>query len=284
MTNILGLKPDKEAPATLYHYTTWKGLLGIIESRSLWATNISFLNDRSEFRGALRLLENRVEEWRTRHANLLTLPFRNAHEEVVAMLTRLSQSVYVTSFSTQPDQLGQWRGYCSDNNAFSIGFDAAKLEKLAVKFGKDLGKIAILGECIYGGQQKETKIDSLIETSESSEYQGGDEFRAVVAMGMIRLAPLCKDLSFQEEDEWRLVIYLVGGHRSNVKFRDGNGLVIPYYEFNVEEDGGQLPITSVKIGPVANADEWEISLKILLAQQGVNATVSKSIVPYRPKL
>ena len=32
----------------LFHYTTWDGLVGILESQSLWATHHRFLNDYSE--------------------------------------------------------------------------------------------------------------------------------------------------------------------------------------------------------------------------------------------
>lgn len=33
----------------LYHYTSQRGLLGILESKKLWMTNILYLNDSSEF-------------------------------------------------------------------------------------------------------------------------------------------------------------------------------------------------------------------------------------------
>ena len=33
----------------LYHYTTWDGLLGILQTQTLWATHYKFLNDFSEF-------------------------------------------------------------------------------------------------------------------------------------------------------------------------------------------------------------------------------------------
>jgi len=32
----------------LYHYTTWEGLQGILETQTLWATNYKFLNDYCE--------------------------------------------------------------------------------------------------------------------------------------------------------------------------------------------------------------------------------------------
>jgi hypothetical protein len=134
---------------------------------------------------------------------------------------------------------------------------------------------------MYREQRKQTKIDQIIEAAAEGK---SEKFVEAITMGMINVAPFCKDLSFDQEGEWRLAFYVVGGHTKEVKFRDNNGLVIPYYEFNLEENDGQLSIQSIKIGPVANAEEWEISLGILLPQHGVNAQVSRSKVPYRPKL
>ena len=34
----------------IYHYTTQEGLIGIIEKRSIWATQIQYLNDTQEFK------------------------------------------------------------------------------------------------------------------------------------------------------------------------------------------------------------------------------------------
>lgn len=40
-------------PRTLYHYTSDSGLLGIIETKSIWATNVRYLNDSKEYALAL---------------------------------------------------------------------------------------------------------------------------------------------------------------------------------------------------------------------------------------
>jgi hypothetical protein len=45
---------QRPVPEFLYHYTSQDGLLGIISSASLWATNISYMNDATEFHRPLR--------------------------------------------------------------------------------------------------------------------------------------------------------------------------------------------------------------------------------------
>jgi hypothetical protein len=42
---------------TYGHYTTLAGLLGIVKTESIWATNIKFLNDEQEFLHALGLIK-----------------------------------------------------------------------------------------------------------------------------------------------------------------------------------------------------------------------------------
>src|SRR5262245_50075307 len=37
-----------EAPTVLYHYTDGAGLLGIVESQAIWASDVEFLNDAQE--------------------------------------------------------------------------------------------------------------------------------------------------------------------------------------------------------------------------------------------
>jgi len=40
----------------IYHYTNWQGVTGILDTNSIWATNIRFLNDPSEFVIARKML------------------------------------------------------------------------------------------------------------------------------------------------------------------------------------------------------------------------------------
>ena len=40
---------------TLYHYTSQKGLLGILKDQKIWATHVQYLNDSTEFHFAIDL-------------------------------------------------------------------------------------------------------------------------------------------------------------------------------------------------------------------------------------
>ncbi len=53
----------EEPPSILYHYTTQKGLLGIIQSKTIWATDILYLNDTMELKYAVDLTLDMIK-WR----------------------------------------------------------------------------------------------------------------------------------------------------------------------------------------------------------------------------
>ena len=46
----------------LYHYTSQTGLLGIVQKREIWATNLLFLNDSMELNYAIQMLQQAIEK------------------------------------------------------------------------------------------------------------------------------------------------------------------------------------------------------------------------------
>lgn len=53
---------DATPPPILYHYTRLPGLLGIIDSKALWATDIRYLNDETEFHHAVDITRDLLTE------------------------------------------------------------------------------------------------------------------------------------------------------------------------------------------------------------------------------
>jgi hypothetical protein len=52
----------RNPPDLLFHYTTSQGLLGIVQTNNLWATNISYMNDTSELTLACRMTREILDE------------------------------------------------------------------------------------------------------------------------------------------------------------------------------------------------------------------------------
>lgn len=47
----------------LYHYTTQKGIIGILGSKQLWATSILFMNDAKELLYALNITKRIIDNF-----------------------------------------------------------------------------------------------------------------------------------------------------------------------------------------------------------------------------
>ncbi|MFN2397803.1 MAG: hypothetical protein ABR543_04055 [Gemmatimonadaceae bacterium] len=94
-------------------------MIGILQSRSLWATNIRFLNDATEFQLALdlldELLEQKVEAASSRYDRALYSVLKESLSEAG------DSEVYVASFSEDGDQLGQWRAYSPAASGYAVG-------------------------------------------------------------------------------------------------------------------------------------------------------------------
>jgi hypothetical protein len=92
-------------PATLYHYTNADGLLSMLRSGRLWATDASYMNDPRELSYGYDLLEELVRaqpRLRTVRERLVRL-IRTAVDDKIA-----NGRVYVASFCRDPDLLSQW--------------------------------------------------------------------------------------------------------------------------------------------------------------------------------
>jgi hypothetical protein len=127
---------QQSPPELLYHYTSQEGLLGIISSSSLWATNISYMNDATEFDLFLGLIRDRLfDELQNREMEALhfaesnpTRSLRANHmKERAHILWQITNkisgsSICITCFCEHGDLLSQWRGYTGGGYGYSLTF------------------------------------------------------------------------------------------------------------------------------------------------------------------
>ncbi|MCX7220037.1 MAG: DUF2971 domain-containing protein [Burkholderiales bacterium] len=145
-----------EAHPELLHYTSISGLLGILESQSLRATNSAFLNDSMEinlfFETRLaNILESGIRAELAADPSLRVLPqFARTPEEANSAIARYATDMtaiirttthrfnnpHFTCFSTPTNDrvrrdglLSQWRGYGKDGG-YCLVFDSSRLEEI----------------------------------------------------------------------------------------------------------------------------------------------------------
>jgi len=119
-------------PATIYHYTNDLGLRGILETGRLWFSDLFSLNDPSELRhGFSHLVKILNEKAKSgpRESQLF------ADDFTAYLNDGLDKSAFyfVLSFSSDGDDLGQWRAYADDGRGYALGFDGVALENAFTK-------------------------------------------------------------------------------------------------------------------------------------------------------
>jgi hypothetical protein len=277
----------KSPHGMLYHYTSQRGLLGIVGDKKIWSTNLRYLNDSTEFSYTIdltaRALNGRPTEVKEFILDILTSHLNSLE----------TGPVFISSLSTQRDQLSQWRGYCPYSGGFMIGFDRAELQRLAKEQGFGLA------HCIYCLAKQRKIINKEIEylsqiihpddsdespqpNIEFDEYTHAvNKARLTFALNLLLLAPRFKHPSFNQEDEWRLVSDPTDRIPRKIKFREGKSIIVPYIEFSLSNKMSGMPIKEIMVGPTPHPDLSLNSVGELLTNKGISCHISKSDVPFR---
>jgi hypothetical protein len=149
MPEVLCSIPEK----SLCHYTSATGLIGILESKQLYATDVRFLNDSQELLYAVDLakqyltnqpLQSKDDE-RKAFADF-ALKLLDTKDNLVVIL---GTPTFVASFSEENDLLSQWRGYCPNGNGFAISFSPDCIMELAKAHRWQLLK------CLYSKREQD---------------------------------------------------------------------------------------------------------------------------------
>ena len=256
------------APDILYHYTNIKGLLGIVNSSSIWATSLLYLNDTLEYSYAFEMMLQEAKIYKEIYDNI----FRYRRSDI-----------FVCSFSKEKDLLSQWRAYASNTGGFSIGFRSSALQLLAKN-----QKFSLL-PCIYDPDiQRELIKKKLIKYDRMfKENPSGFNFEEITK-DFCKIFPMIKHPKFCEEKEWRLISEVNAANNCS-KFREGNYSIIPYVEFSLKDDQcGVYAIDEIMIGAGLDYDLNERALFDLFSAKHYSGNILipgrgilKSKVPYR---
>lgn len=226
----------------LYHYTDQQGAFGILESKSIWASDPLFLNDKQEIRLGISALNKAFkkvkndkpkiyEEVKTAHLHLTTFK-DDAGEEFPGLLR---QRAYTISFTTEPDDLSQWRGY-GGASGVALGFELKLLEGARPK--------PFLAPMVYGTEDKFEDLlhEDLLYMLGKLDYE--DSFNRIQAL-VIRYAtflPLMKHEAFQAENEWRVAVTGDRVGLQKAEWRSSPSYAIPYIEIALWKGGKQTPL------------------------------------------
>lgn len=265
-------------PDQLYHYTSFQGFMGITASRSIWASSIHHLNDAEEFAHGRRLVQTEIQERRRSIQN------RSEDDFMSLLWSRIEQirgaHVFVASFSQDDDLLSQWRGYCPSGKGISVGISSDQLRER----GKAQGFRLV--PAIYDYEKQKAAVRELIDEAVTNRNRGNiddDPLSQHFAYQVAIISPLLKHATFCEEKEWRLVSRITSIDHPQVRVREGQSRIIPYFDFRLAPEGKPLHLRDLKIGPsplpqLASEGVWAA----LRVSKTISQSTSVSSVPYRP--
>lgn len=278
------LVPDS-FPEVVYHYTSLEGFFGIVEKRSIWLSDFSYLNDRHELtygagtaKEAIRRMAETESDPGVRE--LLSTWTKNLH--------MLQNRVCIASFSGEDDSLSQWRAY----GPLAIGFATRPLS-----LHVDQSRLQAVE---YSPEVQKKLVDIYLHhlrSAYSADVSSGrlnripDVYHKVERL--LELIAFFKDPAFKSENEYRLVyidnpevLESVGLQRPLKSFRISKGRILPYVPSTdilpSENRKFELEITEIVLGP--ECDELlERGVREFLDAKGLaNVKSRRSLVPLRP--
>jgi hypothetical protein len=248
-------------PTILWHYTSVRWFESIISSRSIWATHISRLNDKKEFLLGQSFALSRTKE---SLAEIASEPSKADSQEMFSLISARMETtkaedlpLFIISLSDEGDLPYQWCNYTPRGQGVSIGFDRSALQR-------QHAPIFDLRKCIYDPAEQlgsvmnvfhhyvvrrafKLRNGSLMTESQRVDF-AFNENRAILATTMAQM----KDADpYRNEQEHRLIA-IVEPDDPIVRPRPNDGR--PYVDYKFADDGENLPLPIIYIGPDADPD------------------------------
>ncbi len=286
---------DMPRPRRLYHYTDAAGMLGISNSKTLWAGRGFDMNDSEEQKYFYSFLDEEIE--RMYWGDIDPRKAKGARAELAALKElserlksdpELSPTIYTVSLTADPDDLGQWRGYCPRSGGVSLGFKSADLDALCEEQGFVLAKVS------YGDyQDAKNLIHSTLlhcskkiygavsgdELSSKDFEEHAEEFATEAFRYLPLLAPILKHPSFRWEDEWRLI----SGPADSADLiarPTSTGLKL-YLPFQLQTESVRVESIDCVIGPNVDPIAMKSATTEVLRRHFPDVEVSRTESPYR---
>lgn len=284
-------------PPQVYQYTSPKGLIGILSSKKIWATNIRYLNDFNELHEASNAAERILRDMLSTVSGAEFDLLNKMIEDVGTAASRY----YVSSFSEDGDSLSQWRAYCPPTGGYALGIPSAQLAALAKE------NSWLFTKCVYKPSKRDSIIREVIEDF-LNQYRDGliderylnklnfsdiDEYQENIALRfqlyIAKIGGVIKNKAFKDEQEWRLISPAIIEDNDNIEFRDGASCVIPYYKFplstvknpNLVQFGNDELQLVVGPTPQMNNEARQAAQYILTKFLGISKGHTLSEIPYK---
>lgn len=280
-------------PLRLYHYTSGSAVIDIIKTDTLRATNITQLNDTSEFFHVLLQIDKMAKFFASRSlSELENFVIRRILTALNNTNNETASSIFVSCFTEERNQLGMWRAYSGGEGGYCLEFPFGRLQRW-YQSASEIGNNSLYSEiwpCIYREDEQHEIIFGIIKhiatTFSSAVTQNRDlycnEYCDMLIQEYANLlgffCPAFKDASFSQEQEWRLIFYANEKSAHKIDFVAKRGFISSFIPLR----NGKLPISEILIGPSPFQVLSKRSLETLLRNFGqADTSVNVAQSPYR---
>jgi len=267
----------------LHHYTTARGLLGIVSTSTVFATAPHSFADATEweygketlkaFAGTekKRLINDEIDE-------LVKADIETSMQELVDIGRskagdKLRVSPYVFSLSSIDESASQWNGYADSGRGFVVSFDP-----------KLLAQAGLLCKVVYGPREARATLFPVLQqfveraakllASRGAHGASALLFTPNIA-GLLKdaLSVRIKDPAFRSEAEWRLVALSLSGPGVQSgylepSFREGDGRLAMYVPRTLPPG----TIRRILVGPRNDFTSAKTTIYSLLHKAGLDPT------------
>ena len=238
LERVSGTPPD-----VVYHYTTQDAFRGILQTKAIWASNALYLSDSSELNYGIDLLNDVLAGRVAQAAAHDRAGLTERWNEVTAK--RQIASIYVAAFSSERDDLSQWRAYGGESG-YCLAFETATLDLIR----HVAGPVGFFLRCLYSEAEQRDAAAELFDLLEAEfDSMSTDRLRSAFNDLLITTAACVKHPSFQPEGEWRLIFLTPPQASLKQEFRSGKGFLIPYVSVPVAVPGADPYLLEVLVGP-----------------------------------
>jgi hypothetical protein len=274
----------------IYHYCSVENFFKIIESKSIWLSNCSQMNDSQEVTWIERYFD-------FIKSNFLEKHYKSFNKYLFPTYGWNKITPFVFCLSEVKDSLSQWRAYAQDGKGVCIGFNIDK-------FGIDTGlpsrnvqrdKTIGISKIEYSISVQKRIIKSIINEYKEKHNNKKDELwitaSSFMAFELVDYSLIFKNPSFSEEKEWRIIHTPLDNRNeyedvenkieiSDTMFRPIGNRITSYTMLNLESKFSSDLIPEIVLGPKSELDEKIIS-KYLKSNKLDKTKIIKSKSTYR---
>ena len=283
--------PLKPSNSKLFHYTSFRGLEGILKSKEFWVTRIDRQSDFTELqilaKHIYKYLTDKVfviEETRAKmELSEIKKHFRYLYklrDKYLNSFNSATKNVFVGCFCEIEDHKYQWENHCPKSGGYSINLDFKAFESWSKR-------LFLYIKCNYKFEIENIDITRFVERiweylKDGKKVNEERIFLETLILLTIGMGTMFKDIRFSQEAEWRIVKFTNKEFAKNYVHRfKRESKFVSYLELDFSQVLNDKNIVSFTVGPSKNQDESHEKLEALLKNHGYSGyTINRSKIPY----